>query len=275
METYLFDAYKCFKNESRHLNEIYDVVNKMNTFSSSESEVEKIINYLMKSYDYSTLMQSYERDIQGLLERSSYFIDNKEYEIYKQYSEQYEYEEAEIRNICMRYGSVFWKVIQHFRRQELLNNMLHISYTYLHNILDNYIVSLIELTLIFKFNILDQSDEDELLLQKVNKEKNSISFKSIKTKIAYFTDNKFDVNKEVVDDLIYFSEIRNALIHNNGFFNEINVGKLRETKYAELIKVGDEVKLSREDFDKWQSIVSGFVNHLNSQINVIYKKYAK
>lgn len=82
---------------------------------------------------------------------------------------------------------------------------------------------------------------------------------------------KLEIDREnYYDDMIYFFEKRNAIVHNKSEFNIFNIKKLKNTKYKNSIKSGEKIIVDIDMFKNESEIV---IKVANSLYESICKKY--
>lgn len=133
------------------------------------------------------------------------------------------------------------------------------AFTYLHTIMDDFITNLIRFYIssypkgaeisknVSATDVLTVCSTEELLNLKNNiiEEKvASVGHESYKDKIDFLTKRglKFTIdNTEWNDDMIWFCEQRNAIVHNASIINSTVKRKLAGTIYQESVQIGDDV----------------------------------
>lgn len=156
----------------------------------------------------------------------------------------------------------------------------------MHTLFDQYILNIIKIiTKIEERNLISKQNvtyEEILYCKSMEEVKDMIINKNIEEKgrwsyeekINYLKDKgiNFTIYKEnYFDDMIYFCEKRNAIIHNNGEFNTSSLKKLKNTKYKNIIEAGQKIIINIEEFKKESEIVIKVANDLYELICEKYK----
>lgn len=166
------------------------------------------------------------------------------------------------------YYAIYYCVYSQLEKFSLSNSLIKMAYMHLHNALDEYLLELIHTILLIKLK-LEQSIND-VTYQRMWREqcKNNSTYR-----YKYLSENILICTENCIDDIILFSEIRNALIHNNGIIGKKFIKALRETKYKDDFVEDETLRLSIEDFKPWIDKYSTIRTDLACAFANSYSKY--
>ena len=280
------DSLKCINDL---LKSLYDEnLDKYNAFLKTDNLLNKVWKHVDETFEGTTAykivlkqksIKSFFQEI-GLIDylnENGYVFKtddllmrgSKEIYTYRSFK-RYFYELYSLKNLSNLKGHVYYNM----------------SYIYMHTLFDQYILNIIKIiTKIEERNLISKQNvtyEEILYCKSMEEVKDMIINKNIEEKgrwsyeekINYLKDKgiNFTIYKEnYFDDMIYFCEKRNAIIHNNGEFNTSSLKKLKNTKYKNIIEAGQKIIINIEEFKKESEIVIKIANDLYELICEKYK----
>lgn len=190
--------------------------------------------------------------------------------------------------IQFRYFKYNLDKLHHIKKFEDMESrtQFNMSYVYMHTLFDEYILNVIKTINIIEHKSLNSKEEikyeeilkckslEELINNMINKNIEKLAWCSYKEKIDYFIKRgiKFEVEDSILyDDMIYFAEKRNAIVHNKSQFNLTNISKLKGTKYYQSVKVDERVECNVESFKSESEIIINISKELYKQVCEKYK----
>lgn len=161
------------------------------------------------------------------------------------------------------------------------NSMQHnMTYCYLHTIMDEFLTSTLRYYMqthpegsgldrnISARDIVGIKSIEELYaLQQecLDQRINGLGHESYKEKMEFLKKRGIECvcDKETwFDDVIWFCEKRNALVHNSGIINQTNISKLKDTCYYTKITVGESVLPTYEELQNAIKLIEKVCNNL-------------
>ena len=167
-----------------------------------------------------------------------------------------------------KYYAMYYQVYSKLEEYGLRNSLLKMAYIHLHNALDEFLLELIQISLLINLKCKKKLSENEY-----EKDWKKQSQNNSEHRLIYFSKEGFIILQDWKDDIILFSKIRNALIHNNSIINELAITNLQKTIYKNKFKEGAIVELSIDDLEKWIVIVSSIRKQLFLNFNSVYNEY--
>jgi len=247
MSEMIFSGNKKFTDSLKHITKMYlDQIKKIQREfeNNDDTEFTELYKYLIKKC--KTEEKLYEvyfscLDAKKMVDTCGFYDSNKDFQKFLKI--QSKEENIDLYN---RYYAIYFCVYSQLEKFSLSNSLIKMAYIHLHNALDEYLLELIHTILLIKLK-LEQSINDETYESMWRQQCRNNS----KHRYKYLRDNILGYTENCIDDIILFSEIRNALIHNNGIIGEKFIRELRETKYKDDFIEGEKLKLSIEDFKSW------------------------
>lgn len=297
MEIRYGDSKENFDSNLKTIKALYkkSTDNSKSSYSSDKNDISELIYTALKNKyagqeSLIPVIEQYYHDLNGLIKELDIpdpliekwdYIEFQDYEANKDVYKDYK----------TKHGKDFYfipflylYIIRKEEKNKSDNMILKMSYVYLHNILDEFLLDTIELVayLCLKSlgsdkklsysDIFSCNDIHEIYDKIVKKELDVYGYSSFQDKVSFLEDRGIKIKLDSVnkDDLVLFGEIRNSMTHSKGIVNEKIVSKLKDTIYKKTYKIGDTFLLSESDLEHWFNKVENYANEL---FKVVVEKY--
>lgn len=268
--------------------------NAKSSYRSNKDDITELIynKFKIKYCDSDSLLpiiKNYYNDLNGLISELDLSELQEEWDFIE--FRDYETNEDAYKNYEALHGKNFYfipylylYIVQMEEKSKSNNMILKMSYVYLHNIIDEFMLDTIELVAYLCLKSLGSKKQlpydeifscneiDEVFKKIVNKELNILGHGSLEDKFKFLLDRGIEINLSSVkkDDLILFGEKRNAITHSKGIVNEEIIKKLKDTVYKESFNVGDLFLFTEDDLNNWFDKIGVFANDL---FNTVIEKF--